>query len=51
MSKLAVVIPVRNEVVALPHVITSLIQTLDGSHGYLNPPRKIVNTATDFPFG
>jgi glycosyltransferase involved in cell wall biosynthesis len=30
MSKLAVVIPVRNEVVALPHVITSLIQTLDG---------------------
>ncbi len=30
MSKLAVVIPVRNEVAALPHVITNLIQTLDG---------------------
>lgn len=30
MSKLAIVIPVRNEVTALPHVITGLIQTLGG---------------------
>lgn len=30
MSKLAIVIPVRNEVVALPHVIVGLIQMLDG---------------------
>jgi len=28
MSKLAIVIPVRNEVAALPHVIAGLVQTL-----------------------